>query len=159
MRNMLFGVFVVTVMLALPGCRQEFSEQRPPIEGAFREGNWIRTELFFGMARPNGQAISDTEWDDYLDKSVTPRFPGGLTVIRANGRYKTKDGELRKEATAVLVLLRPRQTDVDDHSKIEAMTREFVVRFDQESVLWTDSQADAIFIGSSTMKPPLKTSR
>ena len=65
--------------------------QRPfiqrPIPKGGRKGSlrFARTELYFGTARPEG-AVTDEEFQAFIDREVTSRFPAGLTVVKAEGR-------------------------------------------------------------------------
>ena len=54
---------------------------------------FARTELFFGLSRPNGKPIRDREFKKFVDAEVTPRFPDGLTVLEADGQFKDSTGE------------------------------------------------------------------
>ena len=46
-----------------------------------------RTELFFGLLKPNGTEVNDAEFQQFLDREVTPRFPDGFTVISGQGQF------------------------------------------------------------------------
>ena len=39
--------------------------------------DWIRTELYFGLSRPEGSVITDAEWVGFVNASVAPRFAAG----------------------------------------------------------------------------------
>ena len=42
-----------------------------------------RTELFFGLRKPNGAEVNQAEFQQFLDREVTPRFPDGFTRVCA----------------------------------------------------------------------------
>ena len=42
--------------------------------------------LYFGTAKPNG-VVSAQEWAQFLERTVTPRFPQGLSVWPASGQW------------------------------------------------------------------------
>jgi hypothetical protein len=108
---------------------------------------WVRTELYFGLTKPGGAVVSDAEWADFLDRSVTPRFPDGLTVVQARGRYRSRDEVQHEEPTGVLIILHPAGGDAD--ARIDALASEYVRRFEQESVLRSDTPARATFVTAS----------
>lgn len=61
--------------------------QRPiPKGGRNRSLRFARTELYFGTARPDG-AVTDEEFQAFIDREVTSRFPRGLTVVKAQGQF------------------------------------------------------------------------
>jgi hypothetical protein len=99
---------------------------------------FIRSELFFGSERPGKPEVSDAEFKQFLDASVTPRFPDGLTVLKGFGQFREASGEIVQESSFVLILLYPREAAKDSSAKIEAIRAEYLKRFEQESVLRVD---------------------
>jgi hypothetical protein len=128
------------LILSVAGCATSRRATAPGDE-------WVRTELYFGLTKPGGAVVGDAEWADFLDRSVTPRFPDGLTVVQARGRYRSRDQAQHEEPTGVLIILHPAGGDAD--ARIDALAREYVRRFEQESVLRSDTPARATFITSS----------
>src|SRR5688500_17329335 len=49
--------------------------------------SYLRTTLYFGLARPSG-VVSDANWQSFLRDEITPRFPDGLTVWEADGQWR-----------------------------------------------------------------------
>ncbi len=68
-------------------------------------GDSVRSELYFGLKKSDGTSVTEAEWQDFLDKSVTPLFPDGLTVFDSYGQYKDSHGRIIKEKTKVLVIV------------------------------------------------------
>ena len=62
---------------------------RRPIPPAALAGSsaFVRTELFFGTAKPEG-AVTEEEFLAFLDAQITPRFPDGLTLIKGKGQFR-----------------------------------------------------------------------
>jgi Protein of unknown function (DUF3574) len=99
---------------------------------------WVRTDLFFGCARPDGTAISAAEWEAFLDGEITPRFPEGLTVLEAAGQWQEADGDIIEEHSKVVLLLYPHAAREESHAEIEAIRTAYEQRFGQEAVLRVD---------------------
>lgn len=99
---------------------------------------WIRTELFFGLSRPDGATISDSEWESFLDAEVTPRFPDGLTVLSGAGQWQDENDTIVEESSKLLILLYPREAIPESHKEIEEIRAAYEERFQQESVLRAD---------------------
>ena len=99
---------------------------------------WIRTELFFGMSRPDGGTISDSEWASFLDTVVTPRFPDGLTVLGGEGQWQGENNQIVEEPSKLLILLYPREAIPESHKEIEEIRAAYEKAFQQESVLRAD---------------------
>jgi Protein of unknown function (DUF3574) len=114
--------------------------RRPvPFELRNRPLQFIRTELFFGTAKPDG-VVTEAEFLAFLDAEVTPRFPDGLTLLKAYGQFAGEDGILVKEESYLLVLLYPFESAKEGDRKIEAIRRRYLKQFQQESVLRVDDQ-------------------
>jgi hypothetical protein len=99
---------------------------------------WARTELYFGTNKPNNQPVTDTEFDGFLEREVTPRFPDGLTLLTGYGQFKTSSGELVREKSYVLILLYPPGMR-EANKRIQEIRKSYKGEFNQESVLRVDS--------------------
>ena len=99
---------------------------------------WPRTELYFGTNRPDGSTVSDTEFQQFVDEHVTPRFPDGLTLLSGYGQFLNSTGVIEKEQSKVLILFYPEQT-VETNRKIQLIRDLYKYKFQQESVLRADS--------------------
>ena len=99
---------------------------------------WIRTELFFGTAKPDGTAVSNAEWEAFLDSEITPRFPDGLTVLSGDGQWQGDNDVIVEERSKIVILLYPREAVDESNAEIEAIRTAYETRFQQESVLRAD---------------------
>ena len=137
------GPVVQDVARLQPSLAQDIG-QRPsiqrPIPKGGRKGSlrFARTELYFGTARPDG-AVTDEEFQAFIDREVTSRFPGGLTVVKAEGRFWGGDGTLVKEQSYIVILLYPYETFSTATKQVEQIRSLYRDRFDQESVLRVDA--------------------
>jgi len=112
--------------------------QRPIPQGALnRSLNFLRTELFFGTAKPNG-VVTDAEFLAFLDREVTPRFPDGLTLLKGDGQFRGESGVIIKEDSFLLILLYPVQSFRQSNRRINAIRELYKAQFQQESVLRVD---------------------
>jgi hypothetical protein len=102
----------------------------------------VRTELVFGMAKPDGE-VTAAEWAFFLDEVVTPRFPDGYTVIEGRGHWRGENGELLSEPTRVIVVVHPPSPAMD--RAIDQVRGTYVARFEQEGVLRISTPALSSF--------------
>jgi Protein of unknown function (DUF3574) len=116
-----------------------------PVDGTCDDGlaetdeqPWVRSELFFGTAKPDGTAVTAAEWRAFLDGEITPRFPDGLTVMTGIGQWQEADEEIVQERSMLLILLYPREAAAASGAKIEEIRAAYEQRFRQESVLRAD---------------------
>lgn len=104
---------------------------------------FVRYELFMGRSNQSGEVVDDGAWTAFLEDTVTPRFPDGLTVIDGHGQWRGSDGAVQRERSKLLVILAPPGGDGD--RLISEVSEEYKRRFDQESVLRVVSDACVSF--------------
>jgi hypothetical protein len=127
-------------LLAVPACRTMPADAQPALPGELM----TRTELFFGMSRPNGPDVSEAEFQAFLEEEVTPRFPQGYTVMNAEGKWLDMEtGKTIKELTRLLVLIYP--SSDGSAADIEAIRNAYKMRFNQQAVLRIDDTNVASF--------------
>ena len=85
----------------------------------------LEASLFFGVPDAAG-------FEQFLDTDVTPRFPGGLTVLDAAGRWRAPDGRMTQERSKVVVIV----TEPGDRAvaKLDAVREAYRAKFHQQSV-------------------------
>ena len=99
-------------------------------------GDSIKSELYFGLRKPDGTDVTEAEWQVFSDKSISSRFPDGFTVLDACGQYKDSKGRIIKEKTRVLVIVHKD----DKKNELDKICDEYKKAFSQESVLRTSSR-------------------
>ena len=99
-------------------------------EGADR---FTEYQLYMGRNDDSGEIVDDQAWQVFLEDTVTPRFPDGLTVLDAQGQYRDSQGTIHKERTKLLVILAPPGDEAS--LLIDEVAQEYRSRFRQESVL------------------------
>ena len=84
----------------------------------------VKTELYFGLLKPNGTTVSEEEWQSFVDKSVSPLFEG-FTIIDASGQHKDAEGKAIIGKVKMLIVV---QEDEDD-KKIDKVKKSFNRKF------------------------------
>jgi hypothetical protein len=102
-----------------------------------------RTELFFGLRKPNGTEVNNAEFQQFLDREVTPRFPDGFTVMSGQGQFKDARGAILQERSKLLILLHP--LSASSNQQIEQIRTAYIKSFQQQSVLRADNLSCAAF--------------
>jgi hypothetical protein len=105
----------------------------PAASCAVGDSALVRDVLYFGRNRPGGGTVGDAEWQGFLDQVVTPRFPAGLTVVEATGRWQGRSGVVEQERSEIVTLLH----SGDDAARraVAEVAAEYRRRFQQEAVL------------------------
>jgi hypothetical protein len=112
---------------------------------------FTRTELFLGLHKPNGTDVDNTEFQQFLEREVTPRFPDGFTVISGQGQFKDARGAILQERSKLLILLYPIAATRDSpqerlrQRQIEQIRKAYITAFQQQSVLRADNLSCAAF--------------
>jgi len=140
------GMVLMVVLLAL-GSAMGCSQSAVPSDRSALKTGWIETELFFGLT-DNGRRIPDDQWHDFVDQSITPRFPDGFTILDGNGQYRGSDGTIHKEPSEILIILHRNEDSEGDELALTAIAKEYVTRFHQESVLRSDWAVQARFVST-----------
>jgi hypothetical protein len=104
---------------------------------------FARTELFFGLSKPDGTEVNSAEFQRFLDREVTPRFPDGFTVLTGYGQFKNAHGAVIKERSNLLILLYPIGTN--SNQQIDRIRKAYTTAFQQQSVLRADELSCAAF--------------
>jgi hypothetical protein len=123
----LWSVLILTLLLA----------------GCVSSGAWSRSEMYFGLQRRDGTPIPEEDWKSFIEQTVTPRFPAGLTVFDGAGQWRHADGRIAREPSKVLVILHPTSAAIE--ATIDEVRRVYCERFDQEAVMKVTSAARVAF--------------
>jgi hypothetical protein len=124
----------VAMVAGVEACAGRARADGVPLAGCeVGDSTLVRDVLYFGRNRPAGGTVSDSEWHDFLDQVVTPRFPAGLTVVSATGQWRGQTGALERERAEVLTLFHA--GDETARRAIAEIIAEYKRRFQQEAVL------------------------
>jgi hypothetical protein len=104
----------------------------------------LADRLFCGLAIPGGGEVSEAEWRAFVADEVTPRFPEGLTIWRAEGQWRGPDGAIVREPSLVIEILHRPDLRIDE--KIVAIAEAYKTRFKQDAVLRVTMPARMEFI-------------
>jgi len=132
------------LLLALGGCAT--APPPTPAATACRAPLKAMTQvdLYFGRNIPGGGEVSDTQWRQFLDEIVTPRFPDGLSVLDVYGQWKsTRTGTIARERSKRLSIIVP--DAAASAANVEAIKAAYRQRFRQESVLQAEAAVCAQF--------------
>ena len=98
-------------------------------------------ELFFG--RGGVSAVTNNDWQQFLSKEITPRFPDGLTVEDGAGQWRNASSAIIREASKHLIIVLPGAPD--DAAKLAAIRKAYKQRFRQESVMLLEHEVCGSF--------------
>jgi hypothetical protein len=119
------------------------TQPQPAPTLACQAGTLTQAELYFGLSKPTGRSVTELEWQQFLNQTVTPRFREGLSVVNARGQYLTRAGRLVIEPSKVLVLIY-RGSEAKERA-IGEIIATYKQTFQQESVLKVTSCVQVAF--------------
>jgi hypothetical protein len=107
---------------------------------------WVDTKLYFGLGPADNpdKGTSETQWRDFLDKEVTPRFPAGLSVVDVYGQWQGKGQSTPSRLRSKLLIIDYPDTQ-ENRDKIEAIRAAWKQQTKQKSVLRVTQPADVSF--------------
>ena len=134
------GLGTAVATSSTPGTHHDTTTAAASIVDSSRPDSKLfqRTELYFGTEKPDGTEVTATEFAEFVNKTITPAFPDGLTELDGHGQWKNDDGTIEKETSHEVILLYP-ITDRTASGKIEKIRTAYKNQFQQESVLRDDS--------------------
>jgi hypothetical protein len=130
--------FVAALPAALAACASMHPAGCRPGEQAL-----VQDTLYFGTGKPRGGVVTPQEWDGFLRRAVTPRFPQGLSVLPASGQWRGADGGIVRENSYLLHLVHP--DDEPSEQAVNAIVASYKSQFQQEAVLRARSRACVSF--------------
>lgn len=102
----------------------------------------VTDTLYFGTHKPGG-VVTAEEWATFVNETVTPAFPAGLTTWSASGQWRMADGTIEREPSHILQLTHDETTS--DDQAIESIMRRYKTDFQQEAVLRLRARSCAAF--------------
>ncbi|HEY5279381.1 MAG TPA: DUF3574 domain-containing protein [Pseudolabrys sp.] len=90
----------------------------------------LRVEFYFGLAIKGRAPVTRAEWEGFVGRELTPRFPG-LTVLDAHGAWRDGKREVR-EASKLVVVVTADGPAI--RSAIAEASEAYKARFHQSSV-------------------------
>lgn len=90
-------------------------------------------ELLFGRKIGDRLGVSETQFLNFLDREITPRFPDGLTVYDARGQYRDPErNRIVREPSKVVMIALP--GNAEDSQRLSEIAEAYKKRFRQQSV-------------------------
>ena len=90
-------------------------------------------ELLLGRKIGDRLGVSETQFLNFLDREITPRFPDGLTVYDARGQWRDGDrNRIVREPSKVVMIVLPGKAE--DMARLSEIAEAYKKRFKQQSV-------------------------
>ena len=120
----------VAVFLALVGCSGAEAQSDECRAGLKRQEV---AQLMFGRKIGDRLGVSETQWERFVDREISPRFPDGLSVLDAKGEWRdTARNTIVHEPSKLVEIVLPGKSD--DVDALNQIAQAYKTRFRQQSV-------------------------
>ena len=144
MNKHLNSLGLTCLLLILPVCLATIARaQLPETSPTNAQTNLLKDELYFGLTKPGGETISESEWQEFLQTVITPRFREGLTVLDGSGQFLNSSGILIRENSKIVILIY--ESSSEKNQAINEIIARYKRTFRQESVLRATSEVKVSF--------------
>ena len=92
----------------------------------------IDAQLLFGLSIPGGGVVSAAQFDEFVARELTPRFPAGLTILPGYGQWRTPEGKLVAEGARMVMVVAPDTSETA--AQLDAARRVYRTQFHQRDV-------------------------
>jgi hypothetical protein len=104
----------------------------------------IETDLYFGLTRPDGSMITESEWNNFRNNQIAKVFKEGCTIYNTSGNWLDPDThKLITEPSRVVSHLHKRSTQISQ--QIDSLRYWYKMMFQQQAVLRVDRKVKASF--------------
>ena len=89
--------------------------------------------LFFGRNIGNRLGVSESAWSRFVDREIVSRFPDGLTIFEATGRWQDRAANrVAREPSKIVEIALPGTPE--DMVRLNEIVEAYKSRFKQQSV-------------------------
>lgn len=90
-------------------------------------------DLMFDRKIGGRVAVSEAQWERFVDREITPRFPDGLTVFDARGQWRDqKSNHIVRGPSKIVTIVLPGKPE--DAARLAEIAEAYKKRFRQQSV-------------------------
>lgn len=107
--------------------------------------DWTREELFFGLNKPDGSQVTNSEFEAFITREVSSRLCC-FTVLQTTGYYTSTPGApaVQEPGRVLMVMYDDNQKDIA--GKLSVIAQSYVRTFSQESVLRVAARVRVHFV-------------
>jgi hypothetical protein len=104
----------------------------------------IETDLYFGLTRPDGSMITESEWNNFRNNQIAKVFKEGCTIYNTSGNWLDPEThKLITEPSRVVSHLHKSSTQISQ--QIDSLRYWYKMMFQQQAVLRVDRKVKASF--------------
>lgn len=131
--------FVHLVSIALAGAGVSAYAMSDARRCAPGEQPVMLAQLFFGRNVDDRSEVTDQQFDTFVEHVLARYFPQGLTRVSAIGHWQEPGARTMRERSDVVTLVL--HDGPETRAGLEAVRRDYIIRFRQHSVLMTRQSA------------------
>lgn len=90
------------------------------------------SRIYCGMSKPNGESVTDSDLQSFIDETLARAFPDGFTIMHADGGWRDlSTGHTIREPSAILEVAHGSQ----DSGRVLDVARAYKSTFGQQAVM------------------------
>ena len=139
------SLFLAGLVFVVPVCPATIARAQLPeaSDTNAKQTNLLKDELYFGLTKPGGETIFESEWQQFVNDVITPRFREGLTVLNGSGQFLNSSGILIRENSKIVILIY--EKNPEKNQAVNEIIETYKRTFQQESVLRATSEVKVSF--------------
>lgn len=104
----------------------------------------VQTDLYFGLSQSDGNIITDSAWNTFVQEYVSKVFASGFTVVTSEGKWvDEKDKKLYAEPSHIIISINKMNSHLSN--SIDSLRKTYNTIFQQQAVLRVDKKTKADF--------------
>jgi Protein of unknown function (DUF3574) len=128
-KNLLLLLLCIHIIFVQSGCSSQ---------------KFVQTELYFGLSQNNGNIISDSAWNTFVQDYITKTFSRGFTILSSEGKWLDEQSkQIHGEPSHVIISVNKMNKHLSQD--IDSLRSAYKRLFQQESVLRVDKKTVASF--------------
>ncbi|MFN8346853.1 MAG: DUF3574 domain-containing protein [Spirosomataceae bacterium] len=109
----------------------------------FRGEKMTKTELYFGLSKPDGSMVSEAAFQAFADTVIAKTFTEGSTILNGKGQWLGHNGQLVSEPSKILIVLT--KLTPERSRQIELIREKYKKYYQQEAVMRVDEPLKVSF--------------
>ena len=96
--------------------------------------SYMLERIYLGRNIGDTLAVNDSVWNDFKEEVITPYFPNGFTVTKAEGQWRDSTNHIVHEQTYILEILHTAD-DLNAEKGVDDIISRYKSKFSQEAIL------------------------
>ncbi len=102
------------------------------------------TNLYFGLSKPGGGMVTETEWNQFKENYISKTFKEGCSILKTTGQWFDPDRQIQITEPGYKVIYYHQKSRTIS-KQVDSLRYWYKTLFQQQSVLRVDRKVNASF--------------